>query len=705
MKSAYAGLIGLTFFAVAGLAHGNGVWVVDASDASVLVVSGGEVVVSIDDQIAIVRATIHCHNQFSEGRLAKYGFPMPEGASATSLRWRIGGVWREAAFSSSPQDTTLPGPGTVDPRLDQYLGETPLFFGIRDTVAADSMLVVELTYVQLLPYRLGNVEFEFPSSYEPLPLPQMNRQSLTLKINSSRTIEFVDLSSHIGGQISIDGHRATVHYEIENASADRDYRLRYRLSLDELGLFAFSTMIPDSAAVDSLGTGFFTFVAEPDPGENVDVIQKAFTLIVDRSGSMSGDKIVQARNAASFVVNNLNEGDEFNIVDFSSDVLSFRPALVPFTSGARAAALDYISTFQASGMTNISGAFSTAVPQFSSVGDTTAAIIVFFTDGLPTAGMTDPAQILEHIGGLIVQNERPVTIFTFGVGRDVNYQLLTLIASQNSGLATFLESDELEERISDFYLQIRNPVLLNTEIVIDPPTVSEIFPNPLPNLYKGQQMIVSGRYAAAEDVTVLMAGTAFGRDVSYTYQLSLSDSLQQRLLFLPKIWAKQKIEHLLVRYYSLDQSSTEAGEIKDEIVALSLAYGVISPFTSFREQDSGGRGFGGTVETEDVDGPRGEVAIVTVEAFPNPFASATTIRFHLSAARPVSAVVRIYDSLGRLVRILAVNTAGPGSYEVVWDGRNGAGQRVGAGTYIYTVTTGEAVLAGTVTLVPGRASR
>jgi Ca-activated chloride channel family protein len=117
-----------------------------------------------------------------------------------------------------------------------------------------------------------------------------------------------------------------------------------------------------------------------------------------------------------------------------------------------------------------------------------------------------------------------LTIFNFGIGLDVNHQLLTLLASRHNGLAEFLENDELQERITAFYLKIRNPVLLNTIVEFQPFTVVESFPNPLPNLYKGQQLLVSGRYTEAAPVTVNLSGTAFGQPVSYNYQLSLSDS-------------------------------------------------------------------------------------------------------------------------------------------------------------------------------------
>ncbi|NJM17060.1 MAG: VWA domain-containing protein [Bacteroidales bacterium] len=116
--------------------------------------------------------------------------------------------------------------------------------------------------------------------------------------------------------------------------------------------------------MDGLGRGFFTFIVEPDPSESVDVINKVFTLIIDRSGSMLGDKMEQAKGASKFIAENLNPGDMFNIVSFSSNVTSFKPAHVEFTAGHLTEAIEYINSLTAEGSTNISGAFDVAIPHF-----------------------------------------------------------------------------------------------------------------------------------------------------------------------------------------------------------------------------------------------------------------------------------------------------------------------------------------------------
>ena len=82
--------------------------------------------------------------------------------------------------------------------------------------------------------------------------------------------------------------------------------------------------------------------------------------VIDRSGSMSGKKIEQAKAAAKYVLNNLREGDLFNIIAYDSEVESFRPELQKFDDETRKAALGFVEGIYAGGSTNIDGALTTA---------------------------------------------------------------------------------------------------------------------------------------------------------------------------------------------------------------------------------------------------------------------------------------------------------------------------------------------------------
>lgn len=670
----------------------NGVGIVNASNQTYLKVETSNINVEVENQIALIKSTQTFRNDFGIDKTFKYAFPLPLGASAVSLKWKINGAWKTAMITPQPPDTSLPG-GNPHPNLVQYLGDVPLYFDILDTLKADSVVTIELTYVEFLKYSFGNVNFEYPNDYTLIQQSPFNNLEFRFTLNSSRTIDAIQLLSHNATQQTNNGNYAYLEYTSSETLPNLNYRVLYTLSLNELGLFSFSTFPPDSLVPDGLDNGFFVFVAEPDPSNNTDIINKVFTLIIDRSGSMSGTKMEEAKNAATYIVQNLNEGDKFNIIDFDDIITSFSPIHVDFNATNMNQALNYISSIYARGLTNISGAFDVAVPQFSTANDSTANIIIFLTDGEATAGITNTELLIQHISNLIQTTETNILLFSFGIGSYVNEQLLTQISIDNNGFATFLLNNELEEVLTNFYQQIRNPVLLNTSISFNPQHLTQIFPDPLPNLYKGQQMIVSGRYSTPGNINVTLSGTAFGQDVQYNYPVILADSNVVRYSFLPKVWAKQKIEYLLVQYYLLDPNSPQAILLKQQIIELSVAFGVISPFTSF----------GNPTDVED------EIIAFTENIklnefrilgnYPNPFNPSTTIRFTIGKDIQSDVIVRIYNSLGELVRTIKYYVSAAGTYEVFWDGKFSDGRVAPSDVYIYTIDFGTGILANKMILI------
>ncbi len=680
----------LIIILLSGYIFANGVAIIDAETGIYLNLVNSEIQVNVESQVAVIISRQTFNNTFSSPKVAKYGFPLPGTANATNLRWKINGSWYQASFAPTPQDTTTPGPGTINEDLKSYLGETPIYFDVEDAVKADSSLIVEISYVQLLPYEFGNVDFIYANNYSKVQSTVIEKQEINFNLISPRTIDSLQmLSMHENFSITNDGNSATLQSITYNKAATLDYHIQYCLSPDELGLFSFSTLIPSDQIPDEYG-GFFVYIAEPDPSEAADVIGKYFTIIIDRSGSMYGNKMTQAKNAASFIIENLNEGDKFNIVDFSTLVSSMSESHVSYNNDTKNTALNYISNMIATGGTDISDAFDKAILQFENAGENTANIIIFLTDGQATIGITEENELLNHINQSVAETDSNINIYSFGIGNDVQKKVLTSISKENNGFAEFLEGDVLEERLTNFYLKIRNPVLLNTSVSFSSSVIAETYPDLLPNLYKGQQMIVSGRYTEAVPVNVVLKGNAFGEAVTYTYALNLADSIVQEYQFLPKIWAKLKIEHLLIEYYLLDEGTPEADAIKNKIIEVSMAYGVISPFTSFGD-------------ATDVQDESGFLKLVKdfelLGNYPNPFNPSTTIQFKVNKMLNRIITIKIYDALGRLVRILSIMVTHPGYYELNWDGKMDNGITVASGNYFYLIDFGEAVLAGKMQLL------
>jgi Ca-activated chloride channel homolog len=671
------------------LVMGHGVAIKDATAGIYLSLKTSSQVVTVFDQVSTTVTTQVFMNQTSGATLVKYAFPLQQEASATSLRWKVNNIWKTAIFAPAPQDTTLPGGDSPDPDLVEYLGDTPLFFEVPDTIAKDSTLTVELTYVQLLPYSFGTVQFDYPNDYELIQSSTINHEYFHFVLESQRNIDSIFFVGITGATITNTGNHAEITYEYYEHPADQNFQVLYSLAANTIGLYGYSTYLPDSLMVcDSLGNGYFTFIVEPAP-DTTQVIQKVFTLIIDKSGSMSGDKIEQAKDAATFIVNHLNEGDYFNLIAFNHLVTCFQQDHVPFNSTNKQLALNFINGLYADGNTDIAQAFHYAIEDYAGNDTTVANIIIFLTDGVPTAGLTGTNEILNYIQNQInfyeVQN---LMINTFGIGMDVNQQLLSQIASQHNGICNFLLDNELETMITQFFLMICNPVLLNISMTFDPPIVSETYPEPLPNLYIGQQLIVNGRYdeIVQDSLHITFSGQAFGQVRTYTYSFKLAEGWIQDYMFVTKLWAISKIDHLYIEYFTYPEGSTEADSIKNLIINISMCYNVSSPFTHFGWDPPVG-----IEETSTTAGPESGVSV-----FPNPFVESTTFVVKIDENGISQAKIYIYDIYGRLVRILSLDCSQAGSFEVVWDGRNSEGGIVPGGAYSYKIEMAGKVITGKI---------
>ena len=569
------------FILLNSFAYAIGVGVVDAQWPKYLKTDSSFVNVKVEGQISVTTSLQVFTNNTNASVIVKFAFPLPEQASPTSLRYRINNEWKSAIIAGNQQDTTLPG-GTVyvHPDLKNYLGAGGLYFPIPGTIAANSKLAVEITYVEFLPYKLGQVSYIYPADYHLIQKEPLAALDFNFNINSQRSIDsLVVLSSQPVMQLINSGYSGQVKISQQNTAPVDNYKLKYILNSNQLGLFAYSNLIPDSLTPDKNG-GVFSFIAEPN-AKQVSYIKKYFTLIIDRSGSMAGTKMDQAKNAASFIINNLNEGDMFNLVGFDDQIDTFKSSHVPYTSVNKNDALNFIKTLYARSGTNIGAAFAAALPQFSKASDSTANIIIFLTDGQPTVGITNIYNLVPYIDSLISTTVKKVYLYNFGIGGDVNYQLLSIMANNNRGLAQFLGNYELYSAITDFYLTIKNPVLLNTSVTFSPNNVFEVYPDTLQNLYKGQQLIIAGRYKTPGNVKITLSGLEYSKLMTYTYNIQLSDSNSANNSFLIKVWAKKKIETLMTRYYMLNPYSSSADSLKKIIIGISKTFSVVCPLTSF----------------------------------------------------------------------------------------------------------------------------
>jgi len=284
---------------------------------------------------------------------------------------------------------------------------------------------------------------------------------------------------------------------------------------------------------------------------------------------MQGVKIEQAREALAHCLRNLNRDDRFNVIAFSTAINPFADRLQPAERRELDGALDFVRRLEAVGGTNIAGALGLALR--SRFEKERPAFVVFITDGLPTVGEQDPRRILQ---GLPADRAR---IFPFGVGYDVNAVLLDQLAAENRGTPTYVRpSEDLQTRIAGFYDQIAHPLLTDLDLRVHGVRVYDLQPSAIPDLFRGSQLVLFGRYRGSGTIEISLTGRSQGRRRSFEYGGTLPRD-ENNNAFVGRLWATRRVGTLLrqIRLYG------ESRELVDEIRDLGLRFGIASPYTSF----------------------------------------------------------------------------------------------------------------------------
>jgi Ca-activated chloride channel family protein len=297
---------------------------------------------------------------------------------------------------------------------------------------------------------------------------------------------------------------------------------------------------------------------------------------------MSGNKFEQAKGALRFVLNNLREGDLFNLVAYDSQVESFRPELERWNADSRQAALGFVEGLYTGGSTNIDGALTTALGMLKD--SDMPSYIIFLTDGLPTIGEVHEAKIVENSRQ---GNRVRARLFAFGVGYDVNSRLLDRLVRANYGQSEYVRPNEdIEASVSRLYQRIGTPVLTDVAITFDMdgtrpeegPLVNRMYPRDQYDLFAGDQLVLVGRYRRPGGAKVSITGSAGGQLQRFDSPAEfVAESRDQTNLFVEKLWAVRRVGEIIDE---LDLKGNN-DELVKELVELATRHGILTPYTSF----------------------------------------------------------------------------------------------------------------------------
>ncbi|MGZ5438852.1 MAG: VIT and vWA domain-containing protein [Candidatus Aminicenantales bacterium] len=523
--------------------------------------------VEIVDQVAKTSVDQVFINHFGRDIEGTYIFPVPEGASVSDFAMFIGNERVQGEILDSREARRIYEDivrRMRDPGLLEYIGRN-LFRARVYPIPANGEKRVQISYTEVLKSENGLVKYLYPLNTEKFSRDPLTDVSISVRVESRVPIVNIYSPSH---RVSVrkDGQGlARVGYEDKDVRPDKDFLLYYSLSKDDIGLSLMNWEGPEGS--------FFMLLASPRfaaPGERI--VAKNVVLVLDSSGSMSGTKIAQAKEAARFILNHLDRRDEFTVIDFDEGVTAFSEGLLPATGDNVGRALKFVDAIEDSGGTNINDALLGALSRMRD--GERPSYVLFLTDGLPTVGTTETADILRN---LAKGNERRSRIFVFGVGDDVNTELLDRIASDHRGASVYIgESEDLEAALSSFYEKISSPLLADLAVEFKGIETSQVYPRVLPDLFKGSQLVLVGKYSGDGPVSIVMTGKA-GREGKRFVLESRPLTGSDKFSFLPRLWATRRIGYLLEEIRLQGQNK----ELVDEIRRLGLKYGIVTPYTSF----------------------------------------------------------------------------------------------------------------------------
>lgn len=524
--------------------------------------------VKVKDQIATTEIEQEFFNPSSRQVEGTFLFPVPRGAGIDKFTMEIDGRAVEAELLAAGKARAVYEDivrRLLDPALLEYCGRDLIRVRLFP-IEARARKRITFSYSQILKADSGLVSFVLPLDTGKFSAKPGN-VTVKVELESKHSLNSIYSPTHNIDLKRHGSHRATIAFEARGARADADFRLFYSQDDADFGVNLISFKNPGE-------DGYFLLLATPALAARDKVIPKDVVFVLDTSGSMAGAKLAQAKKALAFCVENLNDEDRFEILRFATEVEPLFEKLAEASPEQRATAQKFIAGLKPIGGTAIDAALKRAValrPEKS----VRPYVVIFLTDGRPTVGDINETHIVEHAVASKTTGSR---FFCFGIGTDVNTHLLDRIAEETQAFSQYvLPEEDIEVKVSNFFTKIKEPVLASPKLIFPPPIrVTKLYPSPLPDLFKGQQVIVAGRYAGSGAGKIRISGQVNGVTKRFAYDVSFPAEETEHE-FVPRLWATRRVGFLLDEI----RLRGETAELKEEVAELARRYGIVTPYTAF----------------------------------------------------------------------------------------------------------------------------
>jgi Ca-activated chloride channel family protein len=556
----------------AGAARAHGLLIPEDRKLPPLAMLDHKVTITLEDQVAVTRVEQTFRNHTQRDLEATYVFPVPRGSSVNRFTMWVGGkeTKGEVVEAKKARDIyTSIVRRTQDPGLLEYIGSDLLQMRVFPVPARGDQKVA-LSFTAVAPKEGNLVEYVYPLKTDGKATATLEKFAIQATIKAQQAVTNVYSPTHAITLKRLSDREVSVSFDREQGLLDKDFQLFYASADKDVGLTALAHRPVGSEP------GFFLLLATPRlEASRKYQVPRDLVLVLDTSGSMRGVKMEQARKALRYCLDNLGPKDRFGLINFATTVNRYEDKLLGADAEQLAKAKKWVEDLEATGGTAINDALASAL-ELRSADAGRSFTVVFFTDGQPTIGETDPEKILKNFAGRNTSNTR---VFTFGVGDDVNATMLDRLAEQTRALSTYVRpAEDIEAKVSGLYGKISNPVLTDLRITAtNGIRLSEVYPAQLPDLFHGGQLVVLGRYTGQGPAAVRLTGQVGMESKEFVYETTFPERTALERDFVEHLWARRKVGYLLDQI----RANGEKKELVSEVVSLAKKYGITTPYTSY----------------------------------------------------------------------------------------------------------------------------
>ncbi|CAK6984457.1 inter-alpha-trypsin inhibitor heavy chain H3-like, partial [Scomber scombrus] len=463
-------------------------------------------------------------------------------------------------------------------------------FSVSVNIASQSNVSFILTYEELLQRKLGQYEIltrvkpkqpvqEFQivaNIFEPQGIAYVDAQANFLSNDLLPLVEktVTEKKAHISFSPTMDQQRKCPG--CDETLIDGDFIIKYDVNRAK-----------DLGDIQLVNGYFVHFFAPPD----LPRVPKNVVFVIDRSGSMSGIKIRQTREALLAILQDLHEEDHFALIQFDDTISHWKESLTKATKENVAEAMVYVRSIRDNGGTNINDAVLRGVNmilqdrQEDRLPKGSVDMIILLTDGMPNSGESRIPKIQENVRDAIGGN---MSLFCLGFGNSVDYVFLDVMSKQNKGLARRIyEASDATLQLQGFYDEVSSPLLSEVDLRYPDNAVDFLTTNHFSQLFNGSEIVVAGRLidnnldnfmvevfgqGFEEDFLVQGQASALEWDVMYPDEEYIFGDFTERL------WAYLTIQQLL----ELSKTGTpdEKTNATAKALDMSLRYSFVTPLTS-----------------------------------------------------------------------------------------------------------------------------